>query len=208
MNSNARATTLIVVWAMLMACLVAYTAAHAQVISYEPGSEPPAGTFDPPAEARPAIPLPVPPVNVRCTGTIPAPVLQPAHNGRYTALSGAGVQIDYRQDENGAATVTVLDTDGHWYTTTLDPVQGIAYAPLYDAQGAEVGEIKLCSTTIGAPCSRLIARARVGQRLLFPADPNVGCNPGLPSNPGVGPFCVVQIFGARLGEASPEFCEP
>jgi hypothetical protein len=131
----------------------------------------------------------------------------------YQDLGGSGAQIDYRHLSNGVGVVKVLLFDGRWGEGS-GPVTGAqAIFDLY-ADGEVVGEVKVGSTTVGAPCGRLKARARFGAKLLFPADPNpANCLPaplaqGQIAPPGPYSYCWVQLFGEKLGEvgAGPETC--
>lgn len=193
---------LVMLWLIAAASMIWSVEADAQIVEYPEGQAPPADLWDRPQPASAPVPL----VDVQCAGWLPGPDLQTAHNGRYTALSGPGVQLDYRQIEDRAF-LTLLAPDGRYYMTAFVPSGASVLAPLYDAAGAEVGEIKLCSTTAGAPCGQIKARARVFGKLLFPIDPNLAC---AAAPPAAGPYCIVQSFGAKIGEAGagPETCIP
>lgn len=204
MSTNARTITAICAWALMVFALVASVAVHAQVISYEPGSEPPADTWTVTQPARQT----TPPVDIELNSSGTAPALQRAHSGRYTALSGPLHVIDYRQDAAGDAQVIVMLADGRYVTGEVQPAgRAQVLVPLFDGDDP-AGVIKLGATQLGERCARLLARAVIFGQLRFPADANADCSPG----PGLGlpgqRYCIAQVFGSKLGEAGagPETC--
>lgn len=185
----------------------------AQQIGYEPGNEPPPDTW-----SQPTPPLVGPPLFVDIDLNAPgnAPALQVAHNGRYTALSGPLQQLDYRQGDDGVADITVLLVDNTYATGTVAPAgRAQVLVPLF-AKGVQVGVLKLGAvattgspppmTKAGVPCGQLAARAAIGGSLAFPIDPNLSCSPGIGQGFPGQRYCLVQKFGAKVGEVGPEAC--
>lgn len=160
----------------------------------------------------------IPPVDVQMNPQNNAPAIQPAHNGRYRALSNAPLPLLDMRTNNGLTQITLLLEDGSWLQGSFAPAgRAQVLFDLRDASGAVVGQMKIGTLATtgsppprqakqGAPCARVIARARMGSQLLFPWDPNTDCSTG----PGVpGTYCRVQVFAHKLGEAGngPETCQ-
>lgn len=215
--------------AVLTFAAFAANPALALIVDYEPGQAPPPDIWTVPNPA-PVAQGPAPVVDIELNAAGNAPALQPAHNGRYTALGGPLHMLDYRQHGDGTADITVLLVDGSYGTALGVPAGRAQLLLTLRSGGKDVGSIKIGTVATlgspppkagveqpayggdlpksGPPCALLIARATFGPSLAFPPDPNFNCSPG----PGLGTpgqrYCLAQLLGVKIGEAGqgPERC--
>jgi hypothetical protein len=170
--------------ALLLLTLLAQPAL-AQLVDYEPGNEPPAGTFD----ATPPV-HPFAPVAVSADAACPpmtnlAPAFQPSYSGIYQSLTAPNHQLLYLHAGN-TLQVTLLLGDGSWATgeITIPNNRRELLLPLYQpGSSAPVGQIKLCSSTFSVDrpslCTNIHARAVIAGKLVFPVSAaHAGCGPG------------------------------